>query len=569
MHAESFQLFLRECKRRDAWDRLWTAAAWQDPWRRDQPLHLQPNDIVVPSSAVAQALGIPKLALLTPEIVQIVRSYSADSLLWRFCIASRVARLASGEPSQSPVTIPLRDISSWERGNEPKLAGTSPQGPIVRLTLDTLGIKKVERFPGYTHRSHYRSYSSTAFAFVDERYLDIPSRVLDDNGIKEAAMGFRFGRARLQLPGTAIRPPIWDTPSPPIENISIFPPHPADIPTLLQTVKSTPDDRTHSLESAVPHFGAIYREANPVNSMSTPPRRRRLYMYSFVWDDFTTEYQTISLSNTTGLTFFYHGHYVYAIHNHTTATPSALPTFEKLSRQHQKDLLWAYMPISPGEQVMAVGLEDGSRMMMDPVFLIRTKLAGDITVGPLRSYHRGFPLLESPSCLIAATGRGKVTSFGAEYEDDPEADPITIVPSPGVLSPELWGNALFSSAPLEDVIHIRVYHEREEEFCRGILLEYRNGAQRSLGQCRVGVDPFTTYRNASRICILRQCVKRPKVWAGVAKVESPDGDDHSHGEEEGWTCSPLAGTLEFWVNKDVNRLQICEADSKPPMTADS
>lgn len=49
-------------------------------------------------------------------------------------------------------------------------------------------------------------------------------------------------------------------------------------------------------------------------------------------------------------------------------------------------------------------------------------------------------------------------------------------------------DAYLSTANLEDVATVYVFAARGSEFCVGILLQYGNGASRSLGQCRLGVD---------------------------------------------------------------------------------
>lgn len=46
----------------------------------------------------------------------------------------------------------------------------------------------------------------------------------------------------------------------------------------------------------------------------------------------------------------------------------------------------------------------------------------------------------------------------------------------------------FSSAPLRDLKLVRVFNQKGWPQCKGMLFEYRNGGQRVLGGCRVGVD---------------------------------------------------------------------------------
>ena len=45
----------------------------------------------------------------------------------------------------------------------------------------------------------------------------------------------------------------------------------------------------------------------------------------------------------------------------------------------------------------------------------------------------------------------------------------------------------YSSASLEDVRSTRVFHDQNWHRC-GVLIEYKNGAQQAVGQCRIGID---------------------------------------------------------------------------------
>lgn len=122
-----------------------------------------------------QALGIPGLGLLPTEIVLIIQSYSSDSILWRLYTTLSVAKQASngnGSPQDLKI-FRIGEVSAWERGKEPILANNSPQDPIIRLTLDAYGIKEVERLPSYSDTmSDQVDCGSTAFAFIDERFID-------------------------------------------------------------------------------------------------------------------------------------------------------------------------------------------------------------------------------------------------------------------------------------------------------------------------------------------------------------------------------------------------------------
>jgi hypothetical protein len=121
----------------------------------------------------------------------------------------------------------------------------------------------------------------------------------------------------------------------------------------------------------------------------------------------------------------------------------------------------------------------------------------------------------------------------------------TIPPDPDsvTISPEVEDHP-FESAALEGIVCAWVYYSPEEnDNCRGILLEYENGGQRALGQCRVNEDPFKRYPYPSLICFLKK-------WITPTSVQVHVDFGHIHGQQEahdqpGWECHPLRGTLSF------------------------
>jgi hypothetical protein len=59
IHSDCLQLFARECKVKDALDRLWTTAAWRSPWRQAPHLRLADTHVMPDISAV-EAFGLPE-----------------------------------------------------------------------------------------------------------------------------------------------------------------------------------------------------------------------------------------------------------------------------------------------------------------------------------------------------------------------------------------------------------------------------------------------------------------------------------------------------------------------------
>lgn len=130
----------------------------------------------------------------------------------------------------------------------------------------------------------------------------------------------------------------------------------------------------------------------------------------------------------------------------------------------------------------------------------------------------------------------------------------------GVPNPSL-GNWCFSTAPLTNITRIRVL-ESVFGFCQGILFDYENGARRSVGNCRIGVDRMVTYSDPSHMCYVpTKHVRRRKdlnIRPGpqgerqavrvVGGCSGPSTHDH---EDGGWICcSPLRGEVNFWFTSD-------------------
>lgn len=124
-----------------------------------------------PRPSTIESIGIPELASLPMEIVQLIRSYSRESPFWRYSNVQDVAeRFFNGYIASATTTFqsfPLHEISAWERGSEPLLATNTIQLPIIRLLVDSYGIGKLERLPNWPRHTAPRS-DTHVYAFLDE-----------------------------------------------------------------------------------------------------------------------------------------------------------------------------------------------------------------------------------------------------------------------------------------------------------------------------------------------------------------------------------------------------------------
>ncbi|KAJ3529490.1 hypothetical protein NM208_g9731 [Fusarium decemcellulare] len=493
VHSDCFEFVARRCNLDDYLDYLWVVTAWRAPWRQAPHFGLQDTEVVEPDWSVLDCLDISRsLASLPPEILGIIHRYSATSILWRFNAASKLTRRFPIALSDSLLSIRLCKVAAWKRG-QPVTIEEAHQLPVIRLTIDSWGIREVERLPGYPQFKTWRT-DSLVFVILDQAYL------------KDVIALFKFGVLRLEVPKTCHGLQTWDTP--------------------------------------------------------TPPEMRRCCFYP-AHIRYSTQFRTIELRRISGITFFYHGE-IYAIHAHTQEAPCAQITYQRLSRRRQRSVVWVYVPVSQKDYITALGARmplRQERSFGSTCLLFRMKLGGDVPVG-LGSCKQAKDLLLSkspPTTIIYNTLELEpVSVIGAYPTGKEENTPIAPFRHPFIGDPP-FPNAYFSSAPLESVNRICIFSNKHIGMCIGILLQYENGAQRSLGQCRVGIDPTEDYVKPVRICFRRQVYTRlgvsGELQATRVRVSSSGPGHHVH-YEQGWTCFEMQGELEFWFSWQETRLTV-------------
>lgn len=150
-----------------------------------------------------------------------VHSHSATSLIWRYCSALDITRRLSTAASYGLHSVPLCRVLAWERGGLPIIDEASSQLPVVRVTIDSGGIRKVERM---SEKPRYKAWRTDSLAFA----------ILEHGSLQGITAHFKFGFLCLELPETSKGLQTWDT------------------PTLLIWSCATLPSRNHQLH-AVPH----------------------------------------------------------------------------------------------------------------------------------------------------------------------------------------------------------------------------------------------------------------------------------------------------------------------------
>ncbi|KAF5571614.1 hypothetical protein FPHYL_361 [Fusarium phyllophilum] len=116
----------------------------------------------------------------------------------------------------------------------------------------------------------------------------------------------------------------------------------------------------------------------------SPPLGGRLSIFAPCHDERLSNMRlrTLDLRSTRGLTFFYVGSSLRAIHSHTPLFPTALTTYARLPEHDRTHVAWAYVPIAPNDRLIGLGIRTSGMddVFPSPCILIRTKLAGDIVL---------------------------------------------------------------------------------------------------------------------------------------------------------------------------------------------
>lgn len=128
------------------------------------------------------------------------------------------------------------------------------------------------------------------------------------------------------------------------------------------------------------------------------------------------------------------------------------------------------------------------------------------------------------------------------------------LPSP--LQASLFRGTLFSEAPLEKVEHALTFLDTKTRFCVGILLKYQNGAQRALGQCRVGIDMVHYCETPAYILYAPSTYSSSKVETKLRSVKVQFERVYTGVSQPRWTRSEMEGIIQMWFNARQTILRV-------------
>lgn len=114
-----------------------------------------------------------------------------------------------------------------------------------------------------------------------------------------------------------------------------------------------------------------------------------------------------------------------------------------------------------------------------------------------------------------------------------------------MVAPLKTEDVYYSSASLDNINYAHVFYDKEGSYCKGILFEYRNRTQQSIGQC--GIHVFREKKVVSPLTLFHQPVKLQYgtgVMVDFATAMSEGLD------RVGWASEKLSGIITFWFNCD-------------------
>ncbi|TQN64698.1 hypothetical protein CSHISOI_10728 [Colletotrichum shisoi] len=296
-----------------------------------------------------------------------------------------------------------------------------------------------------------------------------------------------------------------------------------------------------------------------VGRLATPPKSPRLQLtdtpnlspeagFQFPSPKHGNRLATVDLDHCSGITFFLFDGDLHAIHAHTPTAPTADATFAQIETMVQPFLLWFYVPNPPRDKISAFGVQLGIRQgklqLNRRTYFVRTPHRGDFYIGPSPpgpGLHYAVHTTPRSTLLCVVARNNLVVIRGVLTEGD--ACSVAASPAPG--NPPFPG-ACYALATLSCVKSIWIFRDKEAQFCRGLMVEYLDGTEKVLGQCRIGVDLAERCEAVERLSfkVVQQQERPNNLMVMVRGSLSQENNTCDDGQ---WTVCSHMDTLEVWA----------------------
>lgn len=134
-------------------------------------------------------------------------------------------------------------------------------------------------------------------------------------------------------------------------------------------------------------------------------------------------------------------------------------------------------------------------------------------------------------------------------------------------TPPRFHHGVYTVASLDNVQQVHVFNSRYNSFA-GMILDYRDGTRRTLGQCRLGYDRSVTIASPHQLCFARMTsvVSYRTEWEYynyAVEVRPASDDPHTHKDEYMWTCALMKGRLQCWMGSNETNFVFEDQDIGP------
>ncbi|RDA88404.1 hypothetical protein CP532_5569 [Ophiocordyceps camponoti-leonardi (nom. inval.)] len=140
--------------------RLWVAATWTSPWHGAIAPDVEPYVHYRSDRDLRGMLDhLPQIMSLIPELSSMIWEFCASSSLWLYSAVLDLYDELSVSKLRRQPSIPLIKIKSWARSHQPEYNDntTTPGSDFLRLTIDSRGLRRIERLKERPSRNNSRS----------------------------------------------------------------------------------------------------------------------------------------------------------------------------------------------------------------------------------------------------------------------------------------------------------------------------------------------------------------------------------------------------------------------------